>query len=275
VVSRAVNSERKIWRPAALVVVVFILASVVIAEIPARRRIAELIRHDQLPAAERQLWDVLTAHPDEVWALELMGDLRVRQKRSAEAEALFHRVLEIDPSSLETQRSLGALYQSEGKVAEAVVAQEAIVKTAPHDRDANLALATLYEQTGKYQESVAAVERMPVTSRPADVLPLLAHDYFELAQPGKVPPLISQVLRLPGRQRTALDFVAVLLHNGYVQDASKCTCWRGCAKPRGAERKRGSCWPRRSVCSRNRSTSSSIPPDLPPRRTAGKIRWSC
>jgi len=222
VVSRAVNSVCKIWRLAALVVVVFVLASVVIAEVPAKSRVVELIRHGQLRTAEQQLWDVLTAHPDEVWALELMGDLRVREKRNAEAEALFHRVLEIEPSSLEAQRSLGALYQSEGKAAEAVAAQEAILKIAPHDRDANLALATLYEQTGKYQESVDAVERVPGTSRPADVLPLLAHDYFELAEPGKVPSLISQVLRLPpARQRTALDFVAVLLHNGYVQDASK------------------------------------------------------
>jgi tetratricopeptide (TPR) repeat protein len=222
VVSRALHGEFKVWRLAVLVVVVFVLASVVIAEIPARRRIADLIRHDQLPAAEQQLWDVLTAHPDEVWALELMGDLRVRQKRTAEAEALFHRVLEIDPSSLEVQRSLGALYQSEGKAAEAVAAHEAIVKIAPHDRDANLALATLYARTGKHQESVAAVERIPVTSRPPDVLPLLADDYFKLAQPNKVPSLILQVMRLPpARQGTVLDFVVVLLQNGYLQDASK------------------------------------------------------
>jgi tetratricopeptide (TPR) repeat protein len=222
VVSRAVKCGCKLRRPAALVVVVFVLASVVIAESPPKRRIAELIRHNQLPAAEQQLWDVLTAHPDEVWALELMGNLRVRQKRHAEAEALFRRVLEIDSSSLEAQRSLAALYQSEGKAVEAVAAHEAIVKTAPHDRNANLALATLYERTGKYQESVAAVERIPVTLRPADVLPLLADDYFKLAQPDKVPSLIAQVLRLPpARRGTALDFVAVLLQNGYVQDASK------------------------------------------------------
>src|SRR6266567_4300243 len=142
VVRRVVKSDSTFWRAVALVVVVFIFASLVIAEIPARRQITELIRHDQLPAAEQQLWNVLTAHPDEVWALELMGDLRVRQKRNAEAEALFHRVLEIDPSSLEAQRSLGALYQSEGKASEAVAAHEAILKIAPHDRDANLALAT-------------------------------------------------------------------------------------------------------------------------------------
>lgn len=206
----------------ALVAVMLVLGSVVIAQIPAKRRIADLIRSGQLPAAEQQLWDVLGAHPDEVWALELMGELRVRQKRNAEAEALFHRVLAIDPSSVETQRKLGSLYQSEGKAAEAVAAQEAIIKGAPHDRDANLALATLYEQTGQYRDSVAAVERIPVSLRPADVLPLLADDYFKLAQPSKVPPLILQVLHLPpAKQGTALDFVAVLLHNGYVEDASK------------------------------------------------------
>jgi tetratricopeptide (TPR) repeat protein len=203
-------------------VIVFVLVSVVLAEIPARSRITELIHHDQLPAAEQQLWDVLSVHPDEVWALELMGELRVRQKRIAEAEALFRRVLQLDPSSLEVQRSLGALYQSQGKAAEAVVAEEAIVKSVPHDRDANLALATLYEQTGKYQESVAAVEHIPAASRPATLLPLLADDYFQLAEPQKIPSLISQVLSLPpAKQGTALDFVAVLLHNGYVEDASK------------------------------------------------------
>jgi tetratricopeptide (TPR) repeat protein len=136
--------------------------------------------------------------------------------------ALFHRVLEIDPSGVEPQRRLAALYQSEGNAAEAIRAQEAILKSVPGDRDANLVLATLYEQTGKYQESVAAVERIPVTSRPAGLLPLLADDFFQLQQPEKIPSLISQVLRLPPEKLgTTLDFVAVLLHNGYIQDASK------------------------------------------------------
>jgi tetratricopeptide (TPR) repeat protein len=221
-VSRAVNVHWKVRWPAVLSVVVFLLASFVSAEVSARTRIAELIRQDQLPAAEQQLWNILSAHPDESWALELMGELRVRQTRNPEAEALFHRVLEIEPSSLKAQRSLAALYRSEGKATEAVAAYQAIVKIASNDRDANLSLAMLYEQTGKYQESVATAERIPVTSRPPEFLPLLANDYFELGEPTKVRPLVSQVLRLPPpKQGTALDFVAVLLHNGYVKDASK------------------------------------------------------
>ena len=221
-VSRAAKGNTRVWRLPSLVIVVFLIASIAAAEIPAKTRIAELIHHDQLPAAEQQLWDVLSAHPDEVWALELMGELRVRQKRKTEAEALFHRVLEIDPSHLEAQRNLAALYRSDGKSKEAVDAYAAIVKSAPHDREANLALATLFDQTGNYQESISAIERIPSAARPPEVLPLLADDYFKLAQADKVPPLISQVLHLPpARQGTALDFVAVLLHNGYVQDASK------------------------------------------------------
>lgn len=222
VVSRAVKRECKFRQPLALIVILFIFASIARADVPGKTAIAQLIRHHQLPAAEQQLWNVLSAHPDEIWALELMGELRVRQNRNEEAEALFHRVLQLDPSSLQAQRNLAVLYQSHGKAPEAVAAYEAIVKIAPQDRDANLALATLYEQTGRYQESVATVERIPTTSRPPDVLPLLADDYFELKEPSEVPPLIAQVLRLPlSKQGTALDFVAVLLHNGYVQDASK------------------------------------------------------
>ena len=221
-VSRAAKGEVKIWRPLALTVVVLGLSSIVVAEIPAKSRISELIRQDHLPAAEQQLWDVLSVRPNEVWALELMGELRARQKRNLEAEALFHRVLEIDPSSVQAQRSLAALYRSDGKAGEAVAAYGAVLKLAPHDRDANLALAMLYQQTGHYQESVAAVERIPPPARPPEVLPLLADAYFRLEQPDKVRPLVSQVLRLPpARRATALDFVAVLLHNGYVQDASK------------------------------------------------------
>jgi tetratricopeptide (TPR) repeat protein len=222
VVSRAAKGEGRVWRPLALVVIVIGLSSIVIAEIPAKTRISELIRQDHLPAAEQQLWDVLSARPNEVWALELMGELRTRQKRNSEAEALFHRVLEIDPSSLQAQRSLAALYRSDGKAEEAVAAYGVVVKLAPQDRDANLALATLYQQTDSYQESVAAVERIPPAARPPEVLPLLANAYFKLEQPTKVLPLFSQVLRLPpARRGTALDFVAVLVHNGYVQDASK------------------------------------------------------
>jgi len=222
VVSHAAMSRYRCWRPAAFFLAVFILASIVIAEVPAKTRIADLVRHNQLPAAERQLWALLSAHPNEAWALELMGELRVRQKRTAEAEALFRRVLEIEPSNLDAQRSLGALYQSQGKVEGAITAQEAVLKIAPHDHDANLALAILYARTGKYKESVDAVGRIPVALRPAAVLPLLADDYFKLTEPDKVPPLISRVMRLPpSKQEAALDFVAVLLANGYVQDASK------------------------------------------------------
>jgi hypothetical protein len=67
------------------VLVVLVLVSLASAQIPARKRIAELVRHDQLPAAEQQLWDVLGTHPDEVWALELMGEVRARGAVSSRA----------------------------------------------------------------------------------------------------------------------------------------------------------------------------------------------
>ena len=122
--------------------------------------------------------------------------------------------LKLIPPAGRRNAAWGALYQVEGKAEQAVAAHEAIVKMRLMIAPPTWPSPPYMKQTGKYQDSVAAVERIPTTSRPAEVLPLLAHDYFELAQPDKVPPLILQVLRLPPAEKdreSALDFVAVLL----------------------------------------------------------------
>jgi len=46
-----------------------------------------------------RLWDVLTAHPGEVWHLT-DGELRVQQKPMQRAEALFRRVLTVELPTL-------------------------------------------------------------------------------------------------------------------------------------------------------------------------------
>ena len=58
----------------------------------ARTHIERLIRQNHLDEAEQQLWVTLRAHPDEVWALDLLGTVRLKQKRNPEAQALFQRV---------------------------------------------------------------------------------------------------------------------------------------------------------------------------------------
>src|ERR1051325_397744 len=95
-----------------------------------RTVVSKLIGQDRLDEAEQQLWGVLAKQPDRVWALDLMAEIRVRQKRAPEAEALFHKVLTIDPKDVPAHRGLGDLYRSLGKNAEAIESYSQVIAIA-------------------------------------------------------------------------------------------------------------------------------------------------
>src|SRR6266852_3357205 len=61
----------------------------------------------KLDDAETSLWTVLATNPNDEKALTLLGTIRNRQQRYAEAEALFRRVLQINANSVVAYRGLG------------------------------------------------------------------------------------------------------------------------------------------------------------------------
>src|ERR1700694_4953315 len=64
------------------------------------------ISKGELGRAEEKLWTVLSSDPNQSEALTLLGIIRGRQKRYAEAEALLRRVLQLDPKSVAAHRNL-------------------------------------------------------------------------------------------------------------------------------------------------------------------------
>src|SRR5579859_5785051 len=54
-------------------------------------RASTLIQTAKLDQAEAVLWEVLTNHPENAEALNLLGNIRMRQKRYAESETLLRR----------------------------------------------------------------------------------------------------------------------------------------------------------------------------------------
>src|SRR6266513_550906 len=183
--------------------------------------ISRLIGQDRLDEAEKRLWRVLSQEPDQVWALDLMGEIRVRQKRTPEAEALFRRALALSPNDVHAYRCLGELYSLLGNSPQAIDSYSHVVAIAPADVVANVDLAVLYQQAGQYKESLAATQRVPIASRPPRILPVLAADYFATGEPTRVPPLIPSLLRHANSESEVLrDFVTVLLRNGYLDDAA-------------------------------------------------------
>src|SRR6202158_3300959 len=71
------------------------------------------LSHGQLDDAEKTLWRLLSSDSNNSEAFTRLGILRGRQKRYAEAEALFRRVFQLAPTSLVAHRNL----------AEALIAQ--------------------------------------------------------------------------------------------------------------------------------------------------------
>src|SRR5277367_1780734 len=61
------------------------------------RHAADFLAAGNLERAETELQSVLRTSPDEYRALDLLGVIRVMQRREADAEDLFGRVVELKP----------------------------------------------------------------------------------------------------------------------------------------------------------------------------------
>src|SRR5712692_1740646 len=191
------------------------------AQSASRSSISRLIAQNRVDDAEKQLWSVLSQQPDQAWALDLMAEIRMRQKRTPEAEALFRRVLTLSPNDVEAYRGLGKLYSSMRNSPQAIDSYSHVVATVPADVTANVELALLYQSAGQYKESIAAAQRISLASRPPRIMPVVAADYFATGEAAKVPPLIPSLMRHANSEPEVLrDFVTVLLRNGYVDDAA-------------------------------------------------------
>jgi tetratricopeptide (TPR) repeat protein len=202
------------------------------AQSTSRNAISRLIGQNRLDEAEMQLWSVLSQQPDQGWALDLMAEIRMRQSRAPEAEALFRRALTVSPNDVQAYRGLGKLYGSLGNSQQAIDSYSHAVANAPADIVANVELAVLYQKAGQYKESVAAAQRVPIASRPRRILPVLAADYFATGEAAKVPALIPSLLLHANSEPEVLrDFVTVLLRNGYLDDAAGITETVKPAKP--------------------------------------------
>src|SRR5260370_42147800 len=99
---------------------------------PVAKAWAEISR-GQLDGAEKTLWTVLSSDPNQPEALTLLGIIRGRQKRYAEAEALFRRVLQLEPASLLAHPNLASALIAQNNTDGAIEQYKEVVKRAPLD----------------------------------------------------------------------------------------------------------------------------------------------
>jgi len=107
-----------------------------------------------LKEAEASLWTLLASNPDQEQALTLLGQIRGRQQRYAEAEALFRRALQINPNSASAHRGLGSALVAENQPEKAIDQFKAALDLAPADVALKVELARLYGSSGHFDQAL-------------------------------------------------------------------------------------------------------------------------
>src|SRR5258707_15214710 len=133
----------------------------------ALKKIQELVERNQLDAAENQLWGIVTREPENAPAIQLLGTIRMLQKRLPEAEALFKRSLVLTPNFAAAYRNLGELYVLQGRREEAITVLLKAHDLESRDVKTNLALGKLYQETGEFQRSIEIIDPVPSGQRPS------------------------------------------------------------------------------------------------------------
>jgi len=182
------------------------------------------VNRGHLDSAEKILWDALSSNANDEAALTLLGVVREKQKRDAEAEALFRRALQLNPKSVEARKNLGSTLVTQGKDAEATAAYREALALSPHDPHLKIELARLYMGQRKCSQALQLIDGIPPTALSAEIIALKAACLTAVGQSSEAVVLISQT-QILSRLNRALsrnpDSVHTLVAISHVYAAQK------------------------------------------------------
>ncbi len=124
---------------------------------------ASLIRVDRLAEAERQLETILRTNANQPDALNLLGAVRAKQKRFAEAEKLFTRAVNANASLVSARMNLVQLYLIQSKAQAAISELNQVLRLQPDNPEAFDRLSRLLLSEKRTDEFIALVEQAHAT----------------------------------------------------------------------------------------------------------------
>ncbi len=164
-----------------------------------RDAMAALGRGD-FAAAEPKLRAQVAAHPDDAWALSLLGAALDNLQRVTEADAFHRRAAAMAPRSVDVLNNFAAHLWLAGREDEAGKVFRQVVAIEPAHAAANLQLARLALREGNAQEALRCLDRLPAAEResPRALLPRLESFYRSgESKPGDV--LAGRLLEMARR----------------------------------------------------------------------------
>jgi tetratricopeptide (TPR) repeat protein len=159
-------------------------------------------------SAETTLWSVLASEPTNQEALTMLGIIRGRQQRYAEAEALFRRVLQLNPKSVVASRNLAGALLAEEKPDEAVKQYNQTIQLSPQDSDLKMEVAKLDLSRGNFAEALSLLETIKPDRFPSSAVPLKAASLLGVGRRTDAEALIP---RVKGSPAAALDLAHVFV----------------------------------------------------------------
>jgi tetratricopeptide (TPR) repeat protein len=128
----------------------------------------------KLESAEETLWNLLASEPTNEQALTMLGVVRGRQQRYAEAEALFRRVLQLNPKSIVASRNLAGALLAQDKPEDAIQQYKHAIELSPQDSDLKVEVAKLELARGNFAEALSTLDTIKPNRFPPSAVPLKA-----------------------------------------------------------------------------------------------------
>ena len=185
-------------------------------------RISAAVDHGELDGAESDLWTLLARDPNLPEGLNLLGIIRGKQQRYAEAEALFRRTIALRNNFLGAYLNLAATQRMQGNLQAAAATYESAVKIFPRDSHVATELAGVYLAQRQYRQSLAALEPIPPGSLSPEAFPVLITDLLQLNQLAQARDLVATAaLRFPRNHHLRAALANVFLSAGMADEAGK------------------------------------------------------
>jgi Flp pilus assembly protein TadD len=220
------GTRSKSWRASVCTVALFLMLAPLAASLAADEdsqkveRSAKLIQTGKLDEAEGLLWEVLRRNPQNAEALNLLGSVRLQQKRFAESETLLRRASSLSPGLLAAYINLARVLHAQAETDKEIVVLLDAARLAPSDTDVNCGLAAAYLRQNDFPRALEALERIPRGHRPDNALPLLAASYLGLGRVTEARSLATVIeARAAKNPEIRVEFAGVLLDFNLANEA--------------------------------------------------------
>jgi tetratricopeptide (TPR) repeat protein len=161
-----------------------------------------------LESSEKTLWSILSVEPTNEPALTMLGVVRSRQQRYAEAEALSRRVLQLNPKSIIASKSLAEALLAQDRPDEAIRQYKDTIQLLPQDSGLKMELARLDLGRGNFADALSTLNTIKPDRFPASAIPLKAASLLGLGRRSDAEGLLPLVKGSPG---AALELAEVFV----------------------------------------------------------------